>query len=94
MATYKQTIRHNPWGQLATHVVSIGYNTLMLYNYNYQLAMAQAMRSDYMSAEQIQAMKKERIKHTVLLSLECIGLIVTGICSLQAHRQAGAQGGG
>ena len=79
LTSAKQATRNSPVAHLSTHAVSMGYNVSMLWYYNYQLAMA----PEYMTAEQIQAMKQERIKHTVLLSLECLGLIAAGICALQ-----------
>ena len=84
--TAKIATRNNPWAHYATQAVSMGYNASMLWHYNYQLAMAQAIGPGYMAAEQIQAMKQDRIKHTVLLSLEGISLIVAGICSLRKSR--------
>ena len=82
----KIATRNNPWAHLTTHAFSMGYNTSMLWHYNYQLAMAQTMGPGYMSADQIQTMKQERIKHTILLGIESLGLIVSGICSLQGRR--------
>ena len=84
--TAKIATRNNPRAHLATQAISMGYNASMLWHYNYQLAMAQAMGPGYMSEEQIQAMKQDRKKHTVLLSLEGIGLIVAGICALREIR--------
>lgn len=86
LTTAKMATRNNPAAHLATQAVSMGYNASMLWHFNYQLALAQAMDPGYLPAEQIQAMKQERIKHTVLLSLEGIGLIVAGICALQGRR--------
>ena len=86
LTTSKLATRNNPVAHLTTQAFSVGYNASMLWNYNYQLATAQAMGSGYLSAEQIQAMNRDRIKHTVLLSLECVGLIVAGICALQGRR--------
>lgn len=78
--------RNNPVDHLTTQGLSMGYNVFMLWHYNYQLAMAQTMGPGYLPGELIQAMKQERIKHTVMLSLECVGLIVAGICVLQGQR--------
>jgi len=86
LTTAKVASRNNPWVHLATPTISMGYNVSMLWHYNYQLAMAQAMGPGYMPANQIQAMKQDRIKYTVLLALECAGLIVAGVCSLQERR--------
>ena len=77
----------NPWAHLATHVVSMTYNASMLWYYNYQLGMAQAMGPAYIPAEQIKAMKQERIKHSALLLLESATLLVAGICSLQENKR-------
>ena len=84
--TAKYATRKDPWAHLVTQSFSMGYNTSMLRRYNYQLAMAQTMGPGSISADQIQTMKQERIKHTILLGIECLGLIVAGICSLQGRR--------
>ena len=84
--TAKIATRNNPWVHLTTQTISMGYNASMIWHYNYQLAMAQAMGPGYLPEEQIQVMKQDRIKHTVLLSLEGLGLIVAGICSLRQSR--------
>lgn len=84
--TAKYATRKDPWAHLTTQAFSMGHNVMMLWHYNYQLALAQTMGPGYMTAEQIQCMKQDRIKHTVLLSLECIGLIAAGICSLRGQR--------
>ena len=81
LTSAKLATRNNLVAHLTTHAVSMSYNASMLWYYNYQLAMAQVMGSGYMSAEQIRAMKQDRIKHTVLLSLESLGLIASGICA-------------
>ena len=81
LTTAKIATLNDSRAHLMTQAISMGYNASMLWYYNYQLAMAQAMGPGYLSAEQIRAMKQDRIKHTVLLSLECIGLFVAGICS-------------
>ena len=82
----KMVSRNNTVAHLATQTLSMAYNSSMLWHYNYQLAMAQAMGPGYLPAEQIHAMKQERIKHTVLLGIECLGLIAVGICSLRERR--------
>ena len=84
--TVKCATRNNPWAHLTTKAFSMGSNTSMLWHYNYHLAMAQTMGQGYISPEQIQTMKQERIKHTILLGIESLGLIVAGICSLQGRR--------
>ena len=86
LSSAKIASRNNPCAHLVTNAISMGYNVSMLWHYNYQLAMAQAMGPGYLPAEQIQAMKLDRIKHTVLLSFECIGLMAAGICALQDRR--------
>ena len=86
LTSAKIASRNNPWANLATHSISMAYNASMLWHYNYQLAMVQTMGPGSMSAQQIQAMRQDRIKHTVLLSMEGIGLVVAGICALQEHR--------
>lgn len=83
LTTSKLATRNNPWAHLSVQAISMGYNASMLWHYNYQLAMAQAMGPGYMPEDQIQTMKQERIKHTVLLGIEGLGLIAAGICSLQ-----------
>lgn len=85
-ATANKATRNDPLAHLATQTMSIGYHASMLWQYNYQLAMAQAMGPCYLQEEQIRAMKQDRIKHTVLLGIECLGLIAAGICSLQEQR--------
>ena len=86
LTTSKLATRNYPWAHLATQTVSMGYNASMLWHYNYQLAMAQAMGPGYLPEGQIQAMKQDCIKHTVLLGIECLCLIAVGICSLQESR--------
>ena len=85
LTTAKMATINNPWAHFTTQAVSMGYNASMLWHYNYQLAMVQAIGPGYLTVEQIRAMKQDRIKHTVLLSLECIGLIAAGICSMQGR---------
>ena len=86
LTSAKIASRNDPKAHLATQAVSLGYNASMLWRYNYLLAMAQTVGPGYLSIEQIQAMKQDRIKHTVLLSIDCLGLIAAGICSLQGSR--------
>ena len=83
LTSAKIASRNNPWANLATHSISMAYNASMLWHYNYQLAMAQTMGPGYMSAQQIQAMRQDRIKHTALLLIESVGLFAAGICALQ-----------
>ena len=87
LTSAKIASRNNPWTHFTTQAISMGYNATMLWRYNYQLAMAQAMGPGYMPAEQIQAMKQDRIKHTALLLIESVGLLAAGICALQGRRQ-------
>lgn len=89
LTSAKVVSRNNPWAHLTTQAISMGYNASMLWHYNYQLGMAPVMGSSYMPAEQIQAMKQDRIKHTALLFAESLGLIVAGICSLQEQSTKG-----
>jgi len=84
--TAKIATRNNPWAHLTAQTLSMGYNASMLWHYNYQLAMAQAMGPYYMSEDQFQAMKQDRIKHTVLLGIECLGMVAAGICALQERK--------
>ncbi|MBO4634646.1 MAG: hypothetical protein J5669_04680 [Bacteroidales bacterium] len=86
LTTAKLATRNNQVAHLTTQAISMSYNATMLWHYNYQLALAQAIGPGYMSAEQIQAMKLDRIKHTVLLTLECVGVIAAGVCALQSRR--------
>ena len=86
LTTSKLATRNNPWAHLTTQTVSMGYNVSMLWYYNYQLGMAQVMGPGYLPAEQIQAMKQDRIKHTALLLMESVGLLAAGICALQGQR--------
>lgn len=86
LTSAKLATRNNPWAHLSTQAISMGYNTSMLWYYNYQLGLVQAMGPGYLSAEQIQAMKQDRIKHTALLLLESVGLLAAGICALQGRR--------
>ena len=89
LTTAKMATKNNPWAHLSMQTFSLGYNTSMLWHYNYQLAMAQVMGPGYLTAEHIQAMKQDRIKHTVLLGIEGLGLIVAGICSLTGQQTKG-----
>ena len=86
LTTAKLATRNNQAAHLATHAISMSYNASILWHYNYQLAMAQAMGPGYMSAEQIQALRQDSIKHTALLLLESVGLLAAGICALQGRR--------
>ena len=86
LTTAKLATRNNQVAHLTTQAISMGYNASMLWHYNYQLAMAKVMGPGYISAEQIEAMKQDRIKHTALLSLECVGMLVAGISLLQRRR--------
>ena len=79
--------RDNPWAHLATRALSMGYNASMLWYYNYQLAMAQSMGPGYIPAEQIRAMKQDRIKHTLVLGLECAVLIAAGVVALNESKK-------
>ena len=83
LTTAKTASQDNPWAHLATQAISMGYDLSKLWYCNYQLGMAQAMGPGYMPAAQIQAMKQDRIKHTILLAIKCFGLIAAGICSLE-----------
>ena len=87
LTTSKMATRNNPWAHLATQAFSMGYNASMLWYYNYQLAMAQAMGVGYMSAEQIQSYKQERIKHSFLLGVECAALIVASLGTMCETRR-------
>lgn len=73
--------RNDPWAHLATQTMSMGYNVSMLWHYNYQLGMANAIPG-YLPAEQIRTYRQERIKHTVLLSVVSVGLIIGSIATL------------
>ena len=81
--TAKYATRNDPWAHFTTQAFSMGYNMSALWHYNYQLAMAQTMGPGSISAEQIQTMKQERIKHTILLGIESLCLIAAGICALR-----------
>ena len=85
--TAKISTRNNPVAHLATQAFSMGYNASMLWYYNYQLAMAQAIGSEYMSAEHIHIYKHERIKHTFLLGVECAVVIAAGVLALYKSRR-------
>ena len=87
LTTSKHESRNNPWTNLATHTVSMAYNMSILWHYNYQLGMANTTGPGYLAAEQIQTIKRERLKHTVLLALESVGLIVGSIAALQEDKR-------
>ena len=74
----------NPWAHLATHALSMGYNASMLWHYNYQLALARAMG---LGKEQIQSMKQDRIKHTLVLGFECAVMIAAGVVALNESKK-------
>lgn len=71
---------------LATQAVSMGYDVWLLWYYNYQLGVDQAMGPGYLPEAQIQKMKDECILHTVELAIKCFGLIAAGICSLEERK--------
>ena len=58
----------------------------MIWHYQYQLGLASAMGPNYMTPEQIQNFKQERLKHTVLGLLDGVGLFLTVVGSMQDKR--------
>lgn len=85
LTTAKVATHNNPWAHLATQTISMGYNASMLWYYNNQLSMAQTMGPGYLTAEQVQAMKQDLIKHTAILMMDSVGLVLACICSLQRN---------
>jgi len=73
---------NNPKAHLAACGISMGYNVSQIWNSGYQLSLAKAMGPGYMTAEQINSYRQERIKHTVLISVVSIGLILSSIPAL------------
>ena len=87
ITTANNASQNNPWANLVTHTVAMVKNVSLLWFYNYQLGMANAMGPGYLSAEQINTYKHERIKHTALLALGCLGLIIVSTAALQENKR-------
>jgi hypothetical protein len=82
LTTAKVASRNNQWASLATHTISMGYNVSMLWHYQYELGLASAMGPSFMTAEQIQRLKQERLKHTVLGLLDGMGVFLSAAGSM------------
>lgn len=87
LTTAKFANQNNQWANIATHTISMAYNVSMLWHYNYQLGMVSAIGPGYLAAEQVQTLKQERIKHTVLLTLDCLGLLLTSFAALHENQR-------
>lgn len=82
LTTAKVASRNNQWASLATHTISMSYNVSMLWHYQYELGLASAMGPNYLTAEQIQRLKQERLKHTVLGLLDGMGMFLSAAGSM------------
>lgn len=74
--------RDHPWPQFAVHSVSMVYNISMAWHYNYLLNKAYTMETEY-TYEQIQTIKRERLKHTISGVLTGVLLIAGAISAIQ-----------
>ena len=83
LTTAKCATRNDPWAHLVTQSFSMGYNVSMLWGYQYLLAQATAMGSGRVTPEQINTIRQECVKHTILGLLDGLGLIFSAIGSLQ-----------
>lgn len=86
LTTAKVASRNNQWSSLATHTISMSYNVSMIWHYHYQLGLASAMVPYYMTPEQIQNFKQERLNHTVLGILDGVGLFLSAVEAMQEKR--------
>ena len=86
LTTAKMASRNNQWASLATHTISMSYNVSMIWHYQYQLGLASAMGPNYLTAEQIQSLRRECLKHTVLGVLDGVGLLLSTVGSMQDRR--------
>ena len=86
LTTAKVASRNNPWAHLATHTISMSYNLSMLWHYQYQLNLANAQGFGCLSQDQIQSMKQECVKHTILGILDGLGLLISAIDSISERR--------
>ena len=71
-----------PWPQFAVHSVSMVYNVSMALYCNHLLKKADTMEVQY-TAEQIQTIKQEHLKHTIL------GVLMSGVliaCAISSMR--------
>lgn len=74
------------WPQFAVHTGSIVYNVSMAWYYNHLLNKAYTMEIEY-TYEQIQTIKQERLKHTILGVLMSGVLIACAISSLRNNER-------
>lgn len=86
LTTAKVASRNNPWAHLATHTLSMGYNVSMIWHYQYQLGLVNAMGPGYLTQEQIYSIRQECIKHTVLGLIDGLGLLVSAINFMSENR--------
>ena len=75
-----------PWPQFAVHSVSMVYNVSMAWHYNYLLSKAYTMGIEY-TYEQIQTIKRERLKHTISGVLAGVLLIAGAISSMRNNER-------
>ena len=75
-----------PWPQFAVHSVSMVYNVSMAWYYNYLLNKAYTMETEY-SYEQIQTIKRERLRHTISGVLTGVLLIVGAISCMRNNER-------
>ena len=88
--TYSKPVRITSqdysWTQFAVHSVSMVYNVSMELYYNHLLNKAYTMETEY-TYEQIQTIKRERLKHTISGVLTGVLLIVGAISYLQNNER-------
>lgn len=78
LTSAKLVSRNNLWANIATHAVSSGYNAAMIGRYRYELGLVKAGASSY-SADQIQSLQRDLVKHCVLEALDILGLFMCAI---------------
>ena len=75
LTSAKVSTRNNPWTSLATHAVSSAYNISMIGYYRYQLGLAKYPNIG-ITDEQVAQYRRDLVKHSILLSIDIIGLII------------------
>lgn len=78
LTSAKLVSRNNLWANIATHAISSGYNAAMIGRYRYELGLVKAGVSSY-SANQIQSLQRDLVKHCVLGAMDVLNLIMNAI---------------
>lgn len=82
LTSAKAVSGNNPWASITTHAISMTYNISMIGQYGYQLQIARATNYGYASQEYLQSIRREKIKHTVLLGLDIAPLLLNFLSKL------------